>query len=252
MNETQYEKLRFFHFSTREEMGRAAAADAIDALAQMLADKAEVNIVFAAAPSQNEMLTAFRKASGIDWNRINAFHMDEYVGIKPGSPESFSGYLDNIIFKQLPFASVYRMNGMADPKVECQRYADLLRANPIDIVLMGIGENGHIAFNDPPIADFNDPLLVKVVELEQSCRQQQVNDGCFATIDAVPKLAITLTIPALFKAKRLFCCVPGERKAVALRNTLTGPVGVACPASILRKHDGVMLYADADAAKLLL
>ena len=136
----------------------------------------------------------------------------------------------------------------ADPQAECQRYAELLSEQPIDIVCMGIGENGHIAFNDPPVADFNDPQKVKVVELEEKCRQQQVNDGCFPTIDDVPKTAISLTIPSLVSANYLCVVVPGPTKTQAVHDTLYGPISTVCPASILRKHDSAVLYLDPAAA----
>lgn len=237
--------------STRGEMGRTAAADAAECLHALLEKKKEVNSVFAAAPSQIEFLEALQDQPGIEWERVNAFHMDEYIGLPPADRRSFSRFLTEAIFSKVPFRSVHLLNGTAEPQEECARYAELLRRYPVDVVFMGIGENGHIAFNDPPVADFEDTKLVKVVEMDHDCRMQQVHDGCFARLDDVPTHAITLTIPALLQAQNVFCIVPGARKAAALRDALTGPVSTACPASILRRKPGTILYADKDAAKEL-
>jgi glucosamine-6-phosphate deaminase len=235
-------------YLTRKEMGAAAAAEAAAFMRELQAGKDEINCVFAAAPSQNEFLAALAAEKGIAWDRVNAFHMDEYIGLLSSDPRSFAAYLDGAIFSRVPFKSVNLMNGMNDGAAECRRYAGLIAAHPIDIVFMGIGENGHIAFNDPPVANFEDPLTVKTVELEQACRQQQVNDGCFPDLDAVPKFALTLTIPALVNVKRMFCVVPGERKAAATAVALTGPIALSCPASILRTKSGATMYLDTDAA----
>ncbi|HOP74448.1 MAG TPA: glucosamine-6-phosphate deaminase [Bacillota bacterium] len=235
-------------FETREEMGRVAAKEAAQVLRELLKEKEWVNCIFAAAPSQNEFLAALIRED-LPWNRINAFHMDEYIGLPQGSPQSFTGFLNRAIFDHVPFRSVNLLNGMNDPEQECARYTKLLETNPPDVVFMGIGENGHIAFNDPPVADFNDPHKVKVVQLDQACRMQQVHDECFATIDEVPKEALTLTIPTLLSANYLFCIVPGERKAVATNAALTGEISEKCPASILRTHKGCRMYIDKACAK---
>ena len=248
MQIAQYGSIAVKIFDTRGEMGKVAAQEAGECLRALLAHKDEVNCIFASAPSQNELLDGVAHLDGVDWTRVNAFHMDEYIGLPVGDCRSFSGYLMGRILGVLPFKSEHVINGMApDPEEECRRYAALLERHPVDVTFMGIGENGHIAFNDPPVADFADPLAVKVVELEHACRVQQVNDGCFATIDDVPATAITLTIPALLKAANIFCVVPGTRKAEAVRNTLTGPIDVSCPASALRGHPGVRMYVDNDA-----
>lgn len=251
MREQRYGCASLHVFDTRDEMGLAAAADAGEALRRMLADGGELNVVFAAAPSQSEMLRALVAQDGIDWGRVHAFHMDEYVGLRLGDSKSFGVFLSEAVFDRLPFKSVNLIDGGADPAVESLRYAELLRGHPVDVVFMGIGENGHLAFNDPPVADFDDPLLVKVVELEEVCRRQQVNDGCFPDLGAVPRRALTLTIPVLVSARRAFCVVPGGRKARALRDALVGEVTVACPASVMQRMEGVVVYADEDAAGLL-
>ena len=178
--------------------------------------------------------------------------MDEYVGVGADHPAAFRHYQQEHVLSRVKPAQFHGIAGeAADALAECRRYSALLSAMPIDVVCLGIGENGHIAFNDPPVADFNDPHLAKVVELDQPCRQQQVNDGCFPSFNAVPKTAITLTVPALMSGRALFCAVPGPRKAQAVRDTLRGPVATTCPASILRQHDNATLYLDEASAELL-
>ena len=207
-------------------------------------------MIFAAAPSQNEFLSHLIHDKRIDWTRINAFHMDEYIGIHPEAPQSFGHFLRIRIFDKVPFKKVNYLNGLAENlEEECQRYADLLTKHPVDIVCLGIGENGHIAFNDPDVADFNDPKLVKVVELDPICRQQQVNEKCFMTLDLVPKEALTLTIPALLRAEWMFCIVPFKNKAQAVYQTVYGEVSEKCPASILRRKENSSLYLDPESAK---
>ena len=183
---------------------------------------------------------------------MNAFHMDEYIGLSADAPQGFGNFLKAHIFGLAPFKSVNYIDISAkDPDKECERYAALLAEYPTDIVVMGIGENGHIAFNDPPVADFNDPKAVKPVLLDEICRNQQVNDGCFATLDDVPKYAITLTVPTLFAGDHLFCIVPAKTKANAVKATLCGEIGEACPATVLRRHPSAILYLDGDSSALV-
>ena len=229
-------------FPTRQEMGVAAARAAADFLRRSLLEQETVRAIFAAAPSQNEMLAALRETKGIDWQRVTAFHMDEYIGLDASAPQRFAAFLKERLFDRLPFREIHLIkpeSAKAD-----KHYESLLKALPIDLVCLGIGENGHLAFNDPPVADFDDPDWVKVVELDDVCRQQQVNDGCFATFDEVPKQAITLTIPALLSGKRLICTVPGSTKRQAVRRTLDDPISTACPATILRNHPACTLFLD--------
>ena len=237
----------------RAEMGRIAAADIHDKILELLARKEQLNMIFAAAPSQNDVLEALIGYADIDWTRINAYHMDEYIGLPADlADKSFGTYLHEHIFGRVPFRSVNLIRATAeDYEAECSRYARLLRENPTDIVVLGIGENGHIAFNDPWIADFQDEKLVKVVPLDEVCRTQQVNDGCFAHIDLVPKHAITLTCPALFAGNHLFCIVPAATKAAAVKRTLEGPISEECPATVLRRHASARLYLDGDSSKEL-
>ena len=230
----------------------AAAAEVAAKIVELLGKKEEVNMIFAAAPSQEAFLNSLIADSRIDWTRINAFHMDEYIGVGPSAPQSFAHFLRERIFDRVPFRSVYCLDGLAsDRDAECARYAGLLQRYPVDIVCMGIGENGHIAFNDPDVADFNDPKLVKVVALDPVCRQQQVNEKCFERLDLVPSEALTLTVPALLRGRWLFCIVPFASKAEAVRCTLYGEISEHCPASVLRNEADACLYLTAESARLL-
>jgi len=248
IKEAKVDNLLVKAYETRKEMGAEAAKEAAAAIKKALAEKDEISIIFAAAPSQNEFLASLIEDKEIDWTRINACHMDEYVKLDPAAPQGFGNFLRDRIFGKVPFKSVSYLNGNADDiEAECERYSALVK-DGVDIVMMGIGENGHIAFNDPHVAFFNDPKFVKVVELDQKCRQQQVNDGCFKVIDEVPTHALTLTIPTLFAGKQLFCIVPAPTKADAVCATITGPIEEKCPASILRRHANATLYIDKDSA----
>ena len=239
-------------YETREEMGNAAARDIKARILSLLQTRETINMIFAAAPSQNEVLYALAADKEIPWNRINAFHMDEYIGLSADAPQGFGNFLKEHIFGLADFKSVSYIDITAsDAEKECKRYAELLAKYPTDIVVMGIGENGHIAFNDPPVADFNDPKAVKSVELDEICRNQQVNDGCFAKIDDVPKTAITLTIPTLFAGDHLFCIVPAKTKAKAVKATLCDDINEKCPATVLRRHKSSILYLDGDSSSLL-
>ncbi len=247
--EFKKDKLYVKTFDTRDEMGKAAATDIAECIKKCLAEKDEINMIFAAAPSQNDVLHHLCMDKEIEWNRINAYHMDEYVGLSADAPQGFGNFLKEHIFGIVPFKSVNYIDCTAtDVDAECERYSNLLMKNPVDIVCMGIGENGHIAFNDPHVADFNDPKLVKYVELDEMCRNQQVNDGCFAKIDDVPKYAMTLTIPALVSAEYNFCIVPAPTKAQAVKKTVCDEISEECPASILRRKDNAILYCDADSS----
>lgn len=246
------DKMEVKIFPTRDEMGISAANDIASAIKELLKEKDEINMIFAAAPSQNDMLLHLCEKEDIEWGRINAFHMDEYIGLNPNAPQCFSNFLKEKIFGLKPFKSVNLINaGASSPEEECVRYSGLLKENPVDIVCMGIGENGHIAFNDPHVADFSDPEVVKPVGLDEVCRMQQVNDGCFNSIDEVPKFALTLTIPTLMSAGYNFCVVPASTKANAVKNTVEGEIGEWCPATALRKKDNSILYCDADSSALL-
>lgn len=239
-------------FKTRQQMGSQAAVAVHDEILAQLAEKEHINMLFAAAPSQNEMLAALSACDDIPWERINALHMDEYVGLPADAPQGFGNFLRRAIFEKVNFRSVSYLNGNAeDLWAECRRYGALLDLYPLDISCIGIGENGHIAFNDPYVADFCDPETVKLVKLDERCRRQQVNDGCFAVLEQVPHVALTVTIPAILKAERIICVVPSKTKAEAVKSTVEGPIGEYCPATILRRHKDATLYLDVDSAALL-
>ena len=246
------DKLQVNVYDTRAAMGAAAARDIKNKFCELLATKPQINVIFAAAPSQNEVLASLVADQDIDWSRINAYHMDEYIGLAADAPQGFGNFLRAHLFDQVPFASVNLIDITAkDADREAARYGALLDQNLADVVVMGIGENGHIAFNDPPVADFHDTKTVKAVKLDEICRNQQVNDGCFAAIDQVPTHALTVTVPALARAPYLFCIVPAPSKAWAVRETLTGSIDEHCPASVLRTHDNAILYLDRDSAAQL-
>ncbi|WP_306120144.1 MULTISPECIES: 6-phosphogluconolactonase [unclassified Roseitalea] len=230
-------------------LGAAAAGAIAGHMREILAQAGRLRMTVAAAPSQGAMFTALLAEPGIDWTRVTLFHMDEFIGLPADAPQRFARWLDRHLFDHLPGATVHRIVPEPDPDAEARRYAALLAQAPIDIVCLGIGVNGHIAFNDPPVADFDDPLDVKRVELDQVCRLQQIDDQGFATLDDVPTHALTLTIPQMMRARTLFCVVPGAHKANAVAAALTGPISTACPASILRRHDNCTVYLDTEAAR---
>lgn len=245
-------KLQCKIYETRSQMGIAAAEDVGEKIKEILLLREHVNIIFAAAPSQNEFLYSLSQMNDIDWKRVHAFHMDEYVGLDKNAQQTFAHFLTESIFNKVGFREVFYINGNApDLLSECIRYSNLLKEFPVDIVCMGIGENTHIAFNDPHNADFNDRYLVKVVTLDEVSRQQQVHDHCFAFLDDVPKSAITLTVPALLRADAIYCIVPGAHKAVAVYHTIKSEVTEKYPSTSLRQHNNATLYVDKDSANKL-
>lgn len=239
-------------FDTRQAMGRAAGHDVAAQMRQLLGQQPLVRMVFAAAPSQNEFLATLGDMEGLDWSRVEAFHMDDYIGLPEGAPQRFSTFLRDHLFDRVkPGRIEYIRAETTDIADECKRYEALLRERPIDIVCAGIGENGHMAFNDPPVANFEDRAWVKQVMLDEVCRLQQVHDGAFPTLDSVPRIALTLTIPALMAGQRLCCMVPGPTKTTAVRCTLRDAISTACPATIMRRHPQAILYLDRAAAAAL-
>lgn len=251
VNDFTKEKLVVKIYDDRKSMGKAAADKVAAVINEKLEVKEEARMIFAAAPSQNEFLASLIQKN-IDWSRVVGFHMDEYVGLKAGAPELFGTFLRERIFERVDFKAVHFFNPIySDLEEECKRYESLLKEKEIDVVCMGIGENGHLAFNDPPVADFNDPKFVKVVELDEKCRQQQVNDGCFPTFEDVPTHALTLTIPALLSANFKSVVVPGPTKAEAVKKTLYDKISTECPSTILRKEKNTILYLDKDSSSLM-
>ena len=243
-------------YEDRAGAGRAAALAVGQAIGERQQVAGRANLVFAAAPSQNEFLAGLVASKEIDWTRVVGFHMDEYLGLPSDHPASFRRYLQEHLFRLvgLDQSRLRLIPGERSdrPLQTCLAYEDVLLAEPTDIVCAGIGENGHLAFNDPPVADFLDPVKVKVVRLDQACRAQQFHDGCFDRVEDVPTHAYTLTIPALLAATHVSVVVPGPRKANAVLTTLRGPINEACPATVLRRHPGTTLYLDREAARLVL
>ena len=249
MKQLKADKLMVNIYPDRKQMGEAAAFAAAGCIRDLLTVQDEVNMIFAAAASQNEFLEALVAAPGIAWQRVNAFHIDEYIGLPRLHPQRFGNFLKEKLFGRLSFGQVFYLDesGSGDGQ-ECLRYAALLEQYKTDITCMGIGENTHLAFNDPHVADFHDPRLVKIIDLDEPCKRQQVHDGCFPSVQQVPSFAYTLTIPALLRAGNIFCMVPGSNKAAAVRHTLNEPVNEKYPSTILREHDDAVLFLDEESA----
>jgi glucosamine-6-phosphate deaminase len=231
------------------ELGERAAHDIASALRKSLDQKDHLRIIFAAAPSQSQMLAALLREPAVDWTRITAFHMDEYLDLSAEAPQRFGNWLKREFFDHVPLAIAHLIDPGRDAEAACEAYASLISEAPIDFVLLGIGTNGHLAFNDPP-ADLNDPKLVKIVELDQMCREQQVLDGCFSSLDQVPRRAITLTVPALLAGGELFCSVPGLHKSKAAQAMMESAVSGDCPATALRTHPKCTVYLDRESSSL--
>jgi glucosamine-6-phosphate deaminase len=240
-------------FAESRALGAAAAEHASTVLRGAIAARGVAHAMFATGNSQFDFLDALVLDDRIEWTRVIGFHMDEYVGLPADHPASFRRYLRERLVERVPLAAFHYMDGDAtDVNAECARYAALLRAHPLDLCCLGIGENGHLAFNDPPVADFDDLLDVKVVQLDDACRRQQVGEGHFPDVSAVPTHAVTVTIPALLRASAVLAIVPEARKAEPVRRALHGPIDTACPASILRTQPHATLYLDTGSAGGLL
>lgn len=231
-------------FETSKLAGYEAGRDVEKKIVELLNNQEIVRIIFAAAPSQDYMLEYLRNSNKIVWSRVIAFNMDEYIGLDDNAIQLFSSFLNDRLFSRLPFKEVNLINPSNGVALEIDRISSLINERPIDIVCLGIGQNGHLAFNDPPVADFNDTSTIKEVELDYSCREQQVIDECFTSIDKVPTKALTLTIPTLMAAKELFCVVVGSHKSLAVKQTLTGEISTDWPSTILRLHDNCSFYFD--------
>lgn len=237
---------------SRDTAGRAAATAAALAIRDLAASRQRIAVIFATGASQFETLAALTTMADVPWDRVLGFHMDEYVGLPADHPASFRRYLRERLTSRVRMHSFHEIDGNApDPDRTARANAETLRAANPQLCLLGIGENGHLAFNDPPVADFNDPLDAKVVELDAMCRGQQLAEGWFPSIDGVPASAITLTIPALMRVPKLIASVPGPRKAAIVRRTIEEPISTACPATILRTHPDVTVFLDPDSASAL-
>jgi len=245
--ETKKDDLPVSIYSTNKEMGIAAAEEAAAFIAKAIQDNRHANIIIATGNSQLTFLEALSAREDVDWSRINVFHMDEYLGIPADHPSSFPLFLHHHIIDKVKPRNFYPIVGQTmDPEETCRCYEQMLRENPTDLCALGIGENGHLAFNDPPLARFDEPKWVQVVRLTDSCKRQQVGEGHFKSIEDVPAEAISLTIPALLAAKRVLAIVPEGRKADIVAQMLTGLISPNCPASILRRTAQAHLYLDAD------
>jgi len=239
-------------YRTEQEMARDVAEIARRYLGEVLGRQGSAAVILATGNSQIQFLEALIALGGVDWSRLTLFHMDEYLGIDKDHKASFRRYMRERVEQRVKPRHFQYLEGDALlPLAECERYTRLLQAQPIDLCCLGIGENGHIAFNDPPVADFADPHKVKLVKLDEPCRLQQVNEGHFPSFEAVPQYAFTLTIPMLCSAKRMLCVAPEKRKAAAVKNALQGPIATTCPASFLRRQPQATLFLDADSASRL-
>ncbi|MDB5120039.1 MAG: glucosamine-6-phosphate deaminase 1 [Sphingobacteriales bacterium] len=249
--EFQKDKLQTVVFNHEQDTGYAAAIYVTQQLQAAIKINGAANLILATGTSQFSFLEAL-KSMDIDWEKVTIFHLDEYKGISDQHPASFRKYLRERILNFIKPGKVYLIEGDAENiEEEMENYSRLLKMHPIDVACIGIGENGHIAFNDPPVADFNDPKLIKIAILDENCRNQQLGEGWFPSLDQVPKEAITLTITAIMNCKVISCVVPGDRKAQAVYNTLNAEIGTECPATILRTHPNAILFIDSAAASKL-
>lgn len=247
----QYDLLEVRIYDSNTGLGHSAAADLAAILRQAIAARGVASIIVATGNSQLEFMRALRQRDDIEWGKVHLFHMDEYLGMSEEHPASFRRYLRQNLADHVQPLAFHGMDGDApDAKAEMARYAGLLEQYPADAVVMGIGENGHLAFNDPP-ADFATKKTVHIVDLDEACRRQQLGEGWFPTLDDVPTQALSLTVPALLAPPRLLVVVPEERKAPAVRATLEGPITPDCPASILQRQPHAVLYLDEGSASLL-
>lgn len=239
-------------FETTTDLGAAAAVQAVEIINDAVQTRGRARLVIGTGNSQDGVVAGLVASPEVDWSRVELFHMDEYVGMPESHPASFRRWLRTRMVETVhPWKAHYMQGDAPDLDAECRRYAELLNAAPIDIGFVGIGENGHIAFNDPHAADFEDAATVKRVTLDEMCRRQQVGEGHFAGIDAVPAEALTLTCPALMRAETLICCVPDRRKARAVARALHGSLSPECPASLVRLHARAFLYLDTESASML-
>ena len=233
------------------ELGLSAGVKAAQLIKEALAAKGKANIILATGTSQFETLKQLIKEPGINWSKVTMFHLDEYIGLPDTHPASFRKYLKERFIAQVPaLKASYLINGETDPQRECNRLGKIISEQPIDVALVGIGENGHLAFNDPP-ANFETEQPYLVVELDEACRKQQMGEGWFKTLDDVPSKAISMSVNQILKSKHIICSVPDERKAVAVKNSVEHSVDRMFPATALQKHLSCTLYLDQKSASLL-
>ena len=256
VKQLRVENLKVFILHDEMSLGKAAAQTMERILLRLSETQRIINVAFAAARSQNEFLEYLVKQSNIPWGNVQAFHIDEFLGLSIDAPQMLRNYLQHHLFSKCSFRKIFyiidetTVNYSSD--CLCERYEKLLVDNPLDIVCLGIGENGHIAFNEPNVADFFDMQWLRVVEIAEESRAQQVKDGLFSNLEDVPRSAVTLTVPALMSARYLICVVPGHNKAEAVKRALCGPLSTSCPASILRRHKRAWLFLDRGSGRDLL
>jgi glucosamine-6-phosphate deaminase len=243
---------RVFIFGSVADSVAAAASHAAELIAKAVHERGSARIIAATGNSQKAFIECLVLEKGVPWDRVTLFHMDEYVGLSAMHPASFRLWIRTRIKERVhPKEAHYIQGDAPDLDAEAKRYADLLLSDEIDVAFVGIGENGHVAFNDPPVTDFKDPKTVKRVVLDEACKRQQAGEGHFESVAAVPNEALTITCPGLFRAKAWITVVPDERKARAVRAALEGPVTTECPASIIRTHPNATVYLDRSSASLL-
>ncbi len=234
----------------KQDLGRRAAALGAALLRAAIDDRGHANLIVATGASQFTVLAALVEAPDVDWSKVTGFHLDEYLGLPATHPASFRMYLKKRFVDRVPLAEFHYVDGQAEPEAECLRLGELIRQHPIDVAMIGIGENGHLAFNDPP-ADFKNPEPFLVVEMDEACRRQQFGEGWFPKLVDVPQYAITISIQQIMKAQAIICSVPDARKATAVKNAVEGSVTPDCPASILQRHEQTTLLLDPESAALL-
>lgn len=244
--------MKKYIFPTTAEMATAAAGSVAQTIRHAIRTKGQANLVIGTGASQSEMFERLTADKDIDWFKVVLFHLDEYLGLEPGHPGALRTYLmKNVVDKVAPLRAMYLVQGeAADPVEECRRLGLLIRAHPIDVACIGFGENGHLAFNDPP-ADFETEEPYLIVDLDERCRRQQVGEGWFQSLDEVPTRAISMSVRQILKSKQLVATVPDLRKAEAVKNALEGPVTPQCPASIVQQHENCEIFLDEAAASRL-
>ena len=236
-------------YEDRNALGQAAATVAANRLRELAEQHENIPVIFATGDSQRATLHALAAMADVPWNQVIGFRMDEYVGLPEDHPASFSRYMRENLTSRVQLRRMYEIDGAeANAQKTCREYAELIRSHSPLLCLLGVGENGHLAFNDPAEALFDDPVDVKLVTLDLLCRQQQVNEGAFANVAEMPERAITITVPALFRVPELILSIPGPRKAQIVKRTLYDPISTACPATILRRHANARLFLDRDSA----
>jgi glucosamine-6-phosphate deaminase len=246
------DKLHVLEFENRDLLGRSAASTVADLMRRVIREKGRVRMVFASAMSQVDFLTYLGEEKNLDWTKVSAFHLDDYVNFPRDHPQSFSRFLIDRLFNRTPGVDFHPVDSEAkDPKAECRRYTALLKEAPIDIMILGIGESGHLAFIDPSYCDFNDPETFKLSDLDEESREQMIHDGCFDTLDEVPRHAYTMTVPACLSGEFTIIIVPTKLKAKTIKAVVEGPITTKIPASILKTKENAWLLIDRDSGSLL-